>query len=436
VRTAVVVIGGGQAGLAMSWWLTRRGVDHVVLERGAVAHSWRTRRWDSLRLLTPNWMSRLPGHGYDSEDPEGYRRAGEVVDMLDAYAGSFGAPVRPHTTVVGLAPDPSGFRVDTDDGSWRCRAVVVATGTEGEATVPALAKDLPGHLHQITALRYREPGQVALGDVLVVGASASGVQIADELRRAGRRVSVAVGDHVRVPRTYRGRDIYHWMNALGILDERYDEVEDLARARRLPSLQLAGTPQRRTLDLASLSTAGVELTGRFVGVARGRAQFSGSLANLIKAADLKQARLLDRVDAHIDEHDLGDLVEPADRPSPTPLPAVVTEQELARFSAVVWATGHRPRYSWLDPALLDHRGAIRHDGGVLEVPGMYVLGLPFTRRRGSNLLAGVGSDARVLCDHLVQQLGLRHAPGTLGYAYRRSDNIAAARAAPSVSTGR
>jgi putative flavoprotein involved in K+ transport len=409
VNTTVVVIGGGQAGLAMSWWLTRGGVDHVVLERGMVGQSWRTQRWSSLRLLTPNWMSRLPGHGYAGEDPEGYQRAGEVVDRLDAYARSFAAPLRPHTAVTKVTPVAAGFQVDTDDGPWRSRAVVVATGTEGESRVPALAADLPAHLQQITALRYRAPEQVAAGHVLVVGASASGVQIAAELQRAGRQVTVAVGDHVRVPRTYRGRDIYRWMDELGILDERYDEVPDLLRARRLPSLQLAGTPQRRSLDLAALTADGVELIGRFVGVTRGRAQFSGSLANMIKAADLKQTRLLDRVDAHIDEQDLRDLVGPPDRPAPTPLPAVVTELDLARFSAVVWATGHRPRYPWLDPALLDHRGAIRHDGGVLETPGMYVLGLPFTRRRGSNLLAGVGADARLLSDHLVQQLRQRQA---------------------------
>ncbi len=409
MNTTVVVIGGGQAGLAMSWWLTRGGVDHVVLERGAVGQSWRTQRWSSLRLLTPNWMSRLPGRGYAGGDPAGYQRAGEVVDMLDAYARSFAAPLRPHTAVVGVAAAASGFQVDTDDGPWRSRAVVVATGTEGESRVPALATDLPAHLQQLTALRYRGPEQVAPGDVLVVGASASGVQIADELQRAGRRVTIAVGDHVRVPRTYRGRDIYRWMDELGILDERYDEVPDLVRARRLPSLQLAGTPQRRTLDLAALTASGVELTGRLVGVARGRAQFSGSLANMIKAADLKQARLLDRIDAHIDEHDLRDLVRAPDRPQPTPQPPVVTELDLARFSAVVWATGHRPRYPWLDPALLDHRGAIRHDGGVLEVPGMYALGLQFTRRRGSNLLAGVGADARLLSDHLVEQLRRKEA---------------------------
>ena len=404
MRTTVVVIGGGQAGLAMSWWLTSAGIDHVVLERGMIAQSWRTRRWHSLRLLTPNWMTRLPGHSYDGDEPDGYQRADDVVALLDAYGRVFGAPVRPHTTVIGVARSASGFQVDTDDGPWRCRAVVVATGMEGETKVPAPAGDLPDHLQQITAMGYREPGQVAPGEVLVVGASASGVQIADELQRAGRPVTVAVGDHVRVPRTYRGRDIYRWMHDLGVLDERYDEVPDLVRARRLPSLQLAGTPQRRTLDLAALTAAGVELTGRFVGVARGRAQFSGSLPNLLKAADLKQGRLLDRIDEHVAEHGLQDQVGRPDRPAATPIPAVVTELDLARFAAVVWATGHRPRYPWLDPALLDHRGAIRHDGGLLEVPGMYVLGLPFTRRRRSNLLGGVGPDAQLLASHLKEHL--------------------------------
>lgn len=405
MRATVVVIGAGQAGLAMSWCLTDAGVDHVVLERDEIAHSWRTRRWESLRLLTPNWMSRLPGHRYDRGDPDGYMRAVEVADLLDAYAGAFGAPVRRHTTVVGVRRTAAGFQVDTDDGSWRCRAVVVATGAEAEAVVPDVARELPGAVQQVSALRYRGPRQLAPGGVLVVGASASGVQIADELRRDGRPVTLAVGEHVRLPRTYRGRDIHWWLDVLGVLDERYDEVADLGRARRLPSLQLVGTPQRRTLDLAALSAAGVTLTGRLVGVARGRVQFSGSLANLIRSADLKQARLLERIDAHVDAHGLADLVGPPDPPTATPSPPVVTELELTRFSAVVWATGHRPLYPWLDPALLDRRGWIRHNGGVLDVPGMYVLGLPFTRRRKSNFLDGVGPDAGELCAHLVEHLG-------------------------------
>lgn len=399
-----VVIGAGQAGLAMSWCLTRAGVDHVVLERGGPAGSWRAHRWDSLRLLTPNWMTRLPGNGYIGDDPDGYLRAGEVADLLDAYARSFGAPVRPHTAVTGLVRTGSGFRVHTDDGPWDCRAVVVATGTEGGPEVPGIARSLPTRIQQVTALRYRGPGRLAPGEVLVVGASASGVQIADELRRAGRPVTVAVGEHVRVPRHYRGRDVYRWMDDLGLLDERHDEVDDLRRVRNLPSLQLIGTPQQRTLDLATLSAAGVALTGRLVGVAGRHAQFSGSLPNLIKAADLKQARLLDRIDEHVDERGLRDAVGPPHRPDPTPVPPIVTELELARFAAIVWATGHRPRYPWLDAALLDGRGAIRHDGGVLPVPGLYVLGLPFTRRRSSNLLGGVGADARELGAHLVEHL--------------------------------
>jgi putative flavoprotein involved in K+ transport len=404
VRTTVVVVGAGQAGLATSACLTRAGVDHVVLERGTAAHSWRTQRWDSLRLLTPNWMTRLPGYAYSGDDPDGYLRAGEVADLLDGYARFFDVPVHPGTTVTRIEPAASGFRVDTDGGLWSCRAVVLATGNEGEPAVPDVAHALPARLHQVTALRYRGPGDVAPGRVLVVGASASGVQIADELVRAGRPVTVAVGEHVRAPRHYRGWDVYRWMDVVGLLDERYDEVDDLLRVRRLPSLQLAGTPRHSTLDLAALLASGVELTGRLVGVARGRAQISGSLPNLIKAADLKQGRLLNRIDEHIDDCGLSDRVGPPDRPAPTPVPAIVTELDLDRFSAVVWATGHRPRYPWLDPALLDRRGTLRHEGGVLPVPGMYVLGLPFTRRRRSNLLGGVGTDARELCAHLVEHL--------------------------------
>ena len=260
----------------MSWWLTRAGVDHVVLERGVVGQSWRTRRWHSLRLLTPNWMTRLPGTRYDGGDPDGYLARGRgrrPARRLRPLVRRPGAPAHD-----GRRRAARRSRVP---GGHRRRPVAVPGRRRGDghrrrvADRPRSPATLRGDLQQVTALGYREPGQVAPGEVLVVGASASGVQIADELRRAGRSVTVAVGDHVRVPRTYRGRDIYRWMDELGILDERYDEVEDLVRARRLPSLQLVGTPERRSLDLAALSASGVALTGRFVGVASGRAQFSG-----------------------------------------------------------------------------------------------------------------------------------------------------------------
>lgn len=404
MQTTVVVIGGGQAGLAMSRCLALRAVDHVVLERREVAYSWRARRWDSLRLLTPNWMSRLPGHRYRGDDPDGYMTAAQVIDYLDGYRRAIGAPVHTDTTVTRVRRDASHYTVDTSNGPWRCRAVVVATGTEQTHHIPAIGEALPARLPQIPALSYRNPGQLDADRVLVVGASASGVQIADELRRTGREVTVAVGEHIRLPRTYRSRDIHRWLDAIGQADERYDAVDDIARARRLPSPQLLGSEQLRSLDLNKLAHNGVRLTGRLVGLAGRRVQFSGSLANLVASADLKQNRLLDRIDAHVDERGLADIVGLADRPCPTEIPSAPTELPIDSFDAVIWATGHRPRYPFLDPALLDRRGQVRHDGGVLAAPGMYVLGLPFTRRRKSAFLDGVGPDAWELSAHLVAYL--------------------------------
>ena len=404
-RVTVVVVGAGQAGLAMSRHLALIGLDHVVLERGEVACSWRTERWDSLRLLTPNWMCRLPGHLYQGPEPDGYQTAGETAGWLEAYARRSGAPVRTRVTVLQVWRTAAGFEVVTDDGCYLAEAVVVAAGASSCARIPPVAAELPRRINQVTALRYRCPEQLdAAGEVLVVGASASGVQIADELRRSGRCVTLAVGEHIRLPRTYRGRDIYRWMAAVGQLDERYDEVEDIERARRHASVQLVGNPTRMTLDLNTLYAAGVELVGRLMRVAGAVAQCSGALTSLTTNADLKQARLLQRIDDFITEHGLSDAVTGPDRPEPTRLGTVRTELDLERFTNVIWATGYRPSYPWLDPSAFDRRGRVAHDGGVSPVPGLYVLGLPFLRRRRSNLIAGVGADAADLLPHILAYL--------------------------------
>ncbi len=414
--TTVTIVGAGQAGLAMSHCLSARSIDHVLLERGAVANSWRTERWDSLRLLTPNWLSRLPGWTYRGDDPHGYMTAAEVAAHLDGYRHHLGAPVHEHTTVQSIRCGPSGdFVVATDRGSWCSRAVVIASGAASSPRVPALHDLLPPNITQLTSVSYRNPGQTG-ERVLVVGASASGVQIADELARHGRRVVLAVGDHVRLPRIYRGRDIHWWLDAIGQLDERYDEIEDIDRARRLPSLQLVGSPDRRTLDLATLAARGVELVGRVVGVAGDVVQFSGGLAHLVAGADLKLGRLLDRIDAHADEHGLDDLGEP-DRPEPVRLGRVRTVMNIGDIDTVVWATGFRPRYPWLEDHHLDRKGALRHRGGVLAQPGCYALGLPFTRRRKSSFLDGVGPDAVELTEHLTGYLD-RHARHRHGAPHR------------------
>ena len=404
----MVVIGAGQAGLAMSSVLGAQGIDHVVLERGEVAHSWRTERWDSLRLLTPNWMTRLPGWRYGGDDPDGFMTGAEVIGFLNGYRASFDAPVRTHVTVEHVTVRPSGtFAVATDHGSWTADAVVAATGACSEPRIPALAADVAPGIAQITALGYRRPEQLGDADVLVVGASASGIQIAEELARSGRRVTIAVGEHVRLPRTYRGRDIHWWMDALGLLDERYDEVDDLERARRLASLQLVGSPQRRTLDLNALVDLGVVPVGKLLRVTGRTAQFSGGLAHLVANADLKQDRLMGRIDDFVTTQGLGALVGGPDRPGRTRIGAPPTELDLAGFGTVVWATGYRPSFPWLDPAALDRRHRPAHDGGIGAVPGLYFLGLPFMRRRKSSFIDGVGPDAldvlRCLRAHLARR---------------------------------
>jgi cation diffusion facilitator CzcD-associated flavoprotein CzcO len=228
----------------MSRCLAERSIDHVVLERGEVANSWRSERWDSLRLLTPNWQSRLPGFSYNGDDPDGYRTLPEVIDFIASYAKAISAPVRTHTTVTSVRSTEAGYLVRTDRGDWRCRAVVLASGACNIARVPAFADRVPRSIAGFSAQEYRNPGRLADGGVLVVGASSSGTQIAYEIQRSGRPVILSVGEHIRAPRLYRGKDLQWWMDAAGVLDERYDEVDDVARARRVPSLQLAGTPDR------------------------------------------------------------------------------------------------------------------------------------------------------------------------------------------------
>jgi putative flavoprotein involved in K+ transport len=399
-----VVIGAGHAGLAMSRCLGERGIDHVVLERGEVANSWRTERWDSLRLLTPNWQSRLPGFSYAGNDPDGFRTMPEVIDFLDAYAHAIAAPVKTHTRVVAVRRSDAGYLVRTDRGDWHCRTLVLASGACNIPCVPKLAEALPPAMRTLTPMDYRNPDQLAHGGVLVLGASASGIQLADEIHRSGRPVTLAVGEHIRAPRTYRGRDIQWWMDVAGVHDQRYGEVDDIERARRVPSLQLVGSPERRTLDLNALADSGVRLVGRLAGIADGRLQFSGSLANQCALSDLKLGRLLDAIDQWATENGLDGEVEPPYRPAPTrvdPSPVLTLDVARSGIRTILWATGFRPDYSWLEVPVLDRKGRLRHDGGVVASPGLYVMGLQFLRRRKSALIDGAGADARELSAHLA-----------------------------------
>jgi putative flavoprotein involved in K+ transport len=402
-QTDAIIIGAGQAGLAMSHCLARHGVDHVVLERGRTAERWRSERWDSLRLLTPNWMSRLPGWSYRGPDPDGFMTMPEVVRYLDGYAAAAAAPVEADTTVRGLRRTAGGYAVETSRGAWRTRVVVIATGHCDIPAVPAMARALPASIHQVTPSGYRNPGSLPDGGVLVVGASASGVQLAEEIHRSGRPVSLAVGRHVRLPRRYRGQDIMAWLERIGLLDETVGEVRDLAQARAQPSLQLVGRPDPRGLDLGVLQGMGVRLLGRATGAEGGVLHLADDLVETGAAAQRSLGRVLTRIDAVA--NDMGLPAEgwpPAiDLAAPTPSRL---ELRAAGIRSVLWATGFRRDYAWLQVPVLDAQGEVIHQGGITPAPGLYVLGLRFLRHRRSSFIDGVGADAEALGWHILGQL--------------------------------
>ena len=406
-RVDTVVIGAGHAGLAISRCLSDRNIDHVVLEKVDVANSWKSERWDSLRLLTPNWQSRLPGFAYDGDNPDGFMDVSEVIKFIEHYADVISAPVQTQTNVTSVCRAGDDYQIDTNNGTWRCRTVVVATGACNIANVPPLSASVPSAIDIVTPMDYQNPSQLREGGVLVVGASATGTQLADEIQRSGRPVTLAVGEHVRMPRMYRGQDIFRWMESTGVLDERYDEVDDINRARNVPSPQLTGSPERLTLDLNALTGIGVKIIGRLVGINDGKAQFSGSLRNNCALADLKMNRLLNTIDEWISENDLDNEAQPRHRFATTIVedsPPLGLDLNNGQIGTIVWATGFHSDLSWLDVPVINRKGSIRHDGGVVDSPGMYLMGMTFLRRRKSSFIHGADDDARDLSDYLAAYL--------------------------------
>jgi putative flavoprotein involved in K+ transport len=401
--TDTLIIGAGQAGLAASRYLTEHGHDHVVLERGRTGQRWRSDTWDSLRLLTPNWLNALPGQPYDGPDPDGFSSAAALTKHLTDYARSFDAPVEEHTRVDALRKSDQRFEVATDRSVWQATNVIIATGWCDQPAIPLTAGALAADVHQVPPRDYRKPGSLPPGGVLVVGASATGVQIADELRSAGRDVTIAVGRHTRMPRSYRGMDIYWWLDRLGMLDKTIDEMPDRDLARTEPSAQLVGRPDRRQLDLATLQTDGVRLVGRVTAVDGHRVRLAADVPATVAAAERRLQRLLGEIDRHIDANGLGHEVLAPERSRPVALPRVVRDLDLraAGIRIVVWATGHRRSYPWLRLPVLDQHGEIRQRRGRTPIPGLYVLGQRFQHRRNSNFIGGVGRDAALVADHIV-----------------------------------
>jgi putative flavoprotein involved in K+ transport len=396
VRPGTVIIGAGQAGLALSRLLSDAGHGHVVLERGRVAERWRSERWESLTLLTPSWLNGLPGAPPPAE-PDGYADRAGFIAQLEAYAAT--APVHEHTTVLRVRRSRGGYDIRTDRGSFRAPTVVIATGDCDLPRIPAVAAAAPPDVHQLHASAYRRPSALPPGGVLVVGAGPSGQQLAAELRRAGRRVVLAVGRHARMPRRYRGRDIFAWLAATGQLTAHADDVPDLAAARRAPSFPVSGAAGGEDLGLDVLAREGVVIAGRLAGFAGRHVLFADDLGDHVRDADRRLRRVLGHIDAHLER--TGEAAA-AEALPPVRLPAGPRRLDLAEgIATVLWATGYRRSYPWLDVPVLDAAGEIAHIEGVTPSPGLYTLGLRFQRRRNSHFIGGVGDDAAQLAAALV-----------------------------------
>jgi putative flavoprotein involved in K+ transport len=402
-RTGTLIIGAGQAGLAMSRCLSDRGEDHVILERGRVGERWRSERWESLKLLTPNWQSRLPGWSYQGDDPEGFMSMAEVVGYFEDYARSFDAPVIDETTVYSVTEAHDGFRSITDAGEWASKRIVVATGQCGVPQIPTMAGNTSNRVRQIHASQYRRSSALADGGVLVIGAGASGVQLADELNRAGRQVTLAVGSHSRLLRNYRGIDSMWWLDQMGVFDKSIDEMRDPAAAPMTPSLQIVGGTPPRDVNLPALEDSGIELVGRVESIDGTQFGFADDLAASTARADGSLRHLLGRIDEYISAK--GFEPEVGEVPDLRSIAATGTRTGVdlrsAGIATVIWATGYGRSYPWLKVPVLDARSEIIHRKGITPVDGMYVLGLNFLSQRNSNFIDGVRHDAQRLAAHIT-----------------------------------
>ena len=400
-RVGTLVIGGGQAGLAMSHHLKRRGLPHLVLERGRIGERWRSERWDGLKFQFPNWSVRLPDFPFPHDDPDGFADLSAIVDFIDAYAGFVAPPIRCGVNVTRLSRDGAdGFIAETSEGAIAADNVVVATGPYQRPLLPDLLRDAP-ELFQIHAANYLNPEQLPAGAVLVIGAGASGAQIAEELHRAGRRIFLSVGQTARLPRRYRGHDLIWWFEQLGIFDKRPEERGPI---RVYPAI--SGAYGGHTIDYRRFAGEGITLLGRVV-AARGRMlDIAPGLGKSLAEADLYYATFLDMADAHARNRG---LTLPEDRAARArlPDPSCVTEPvrrldlRAESINAVIWATGYGVDFGWIDCPVFDRHGAPLQRGGVTALGGLYFLGLQWMSRMASSFMSGVGDDAAVLADHIA-----------------------------------
>jgi putative flavoprotein involved in K+ transport len=414
-RFAVAVIGGGQAGLSMSYHLLRRGIDHVVIEADTAGHEWLDRRWDTFCLVTPNWQCRLPGHPYQGDDPDGFMARDEIADYLDDYVKRNGFPIVEHTAATRLRRDGDGrFRVTTTAGELTADQVVVATGPYQVPRTPRLSERLPEDMTQLHSAAYRSPAQLPDGDVLVVGTGQSGCQIAEDLHLAGRRVHLAVGSAPRVARRYRGRDVVSWLDDMGYYARAITDFADGDAVRFRANHYVTGRDGGHDIDLRAFAAQGMRLHGRLTAATTGGTlTFAGDLAANLDAADAVSESIKDSIDGYIASAGMPAPREPRYVPVWVPDDDGPTTLDLRRegITGVVWATGFGADYRWIEMPVFDGRGYPTHRRGVTSCPGLYFLGLPWQHTWGSGRFSGVADDA----EYLLRRITVHGVPNEVSW---------------------
>jgi putative flavoprotein involved in K+ transport len=411
----VVVIGGGQAGLAMSYHLKQSGIDHVILEKNQIAHSWKTKRWDAFCLVTPNWQCRLPGYPYQGSDPKGFMLRDEIVAYIENYARHIAAPVKEGVAVTRLAQGmDGGFALETSAGEMTADAVVLAVSGYHVPNVPVMAGRLDGSVTQLHSAAYRSPAQLPPGEIIVIGSGQSGCQIAEDLHLAGRKVHLAVGSAPRCPRVYRGRDAVEWLDDLGQYDLPVDQHGLKEKVRKNANHYLTGREGGRDIDLRKFALEGMSLYGRLRDVEGGRLIFADDLTKNLDNADRVYNGICGLIDDHIARNTIDAPASPHYAPvwAPTDTPAELDPSK-AGISTIIWTTGFRSDWSWVELPIFDGAGYPTHRRGVTSMDGVYVLGLPWLYTWGSGRFVGVGRDAAYATQHLLGNLasskgGKRH----------------------------
>lgn len=401
----VLIIGGGQAGLSASYLLKQRGIPHVILEKHRIAHSWRSERWDTFCLVTPNHQCRLPGHAYDGDDPEGFMVKDEIVDYVERYAAKFDPPLREGVTVTSVRKQDGYFHITTDHGEWIADDVIVAIGSFHTPFMPKGAEKIPSHIQQIHSVDYKRPSQIPEGETLIVGGGQSGVQIMEDLHLEGRKVHLCVGNAPRSPRKYRGKDAVTWLEEMGYYKTTFAEHPDQAKAINSTNHYLTGRDGGHEIDLRQFALEGVKLYGFVEGIDAEKFTLRQDVAEKLDAADRSYNGICRRIDEYLAEAGIdappGEHYTPVWKPETEPSELVFAEHNI---TSIVWCIGFHPNFRFIQLPVLNLRGFPETDRGVTAIPGLYFLGLPWMHTWGSARFSGVAEDAAHIVDRIAANM--------------------------------